>query len=49
VLYVIPVSGSPVQIAFKRSVIEGVDVDEAAARKVIDIIVRAIMGSVRKA
>lgn len=49
VLYVIPVSGSSVQIAFKRSVIEGVDVDAASARKVIRIIVDAIMSSVRKA
>lgn len=49
VLYVIPVSSSPIQIAFKRSVIEGVDVDAASARKVIRIIVDAIMSSVRKA
>lgn len=48
VLYVIPVSSSPIQIAFKRSVIEGVDVDEDSARKVSRIIVDAIMGSVRK-
>ena len=49
VLYVIPVSSSPIQIAFKRSVIEGVDVDASSARKVIHIIVDAIMCSVRKA
>lgn len=48
-IYVIPVSNSPIQIAFKRSVIEGVDVDAASARKVIRIIVDAIMSSVRKA
>ncbi len=48
VLYVIPVSSSPIQIAFKRSVIEGVDVDVASAKKVCNIIVDAIMCSVRK-
>ena len=48
VLYVIPVSNSPIQIAVKRSVIEGVDVNEASAQKVIDLMVDAIMGAVRK-
>lgn len=49
ILYVIPVSSSPIQIAFKRSVIEGVDVDASSARKVCGMIVNAIMSSVRKA
>ena len=48
VLYVIPVSNSPIQIALKRSVIEGVDVNEESAKKVIDLMVNAIMDSVRK-
>jgi len=48
ILYVVPVSSSPIQIAFKRSVIEGVNVDEDSARKVIGIIVDAILGSTCK-
>lgn len=48
VLYVIPISSSPIQIAFKRSVIEGVNVDVHSAKEASDIIVDAIMGSVRK-
>lgn len=48
VLYVKPVSSSTIQIAFKRSVIEGVDVDEETSRKVVRLVVDAIMDAVKK-
>lgn len=37
IIYVTPDSGSSIMIAFKRSLIEGVDVDENAAAKVIKL------------
>lgn len=49
ILYVRPVSSSPIQIAFKRSIIEGVNVDEESSRKVVNLVVDAIMGAVKKA
>lgn len=48
VLYVIPDSNSPVMIAFKRSIIEGVDVDEDSVNKVIRIMSSSIRGAMSK-
>ena len=48
VLYVIPDSGSPIMVAFKRSVIEGVDVDEKAAMKVVDMMSDSVIGATRR-
>ena len=48
VLYVIPDSGSQMTIAFKRSVIEGIDVDEEAAMKVVNIMSDSVIGATRR-
>ena len=48
VFYVIPDSNSPVMIAFKRSIIEGVDVDEDSVNKVIRIMSSSIRGAMSK-
>lgn len=48
VLYVIPDSGSSIMIAFKRSVIEGVDVDEKAAMKVVNLMSDSVIGATRR-
>lgn len=48
VLYVIPDSGSNIMIAFKRSVIEGIEVNEEAADKVVKILSDSVIGATAK-